>query len=298
MQFTKPATTFDEQIQKLEERGMQVPDYARARHYLAHLNYYRLGAYWLPFEADHAAHKFKPGTDFEDVLGLYVFDRELRLLVMDAIERFEVSLRTQWAYYLAHAYGPHAYLEKALFANQKQYRISISKLKKEIAQSHETFIKHYVNTYTEPECPPLWAAVEVMSLGQLSMFYNNLKHRADRNHIAQIYDLDEVVITSFLHHLTIVRNLCAHHSRLWNRASTFIFKIPKQGDSKLLNSFNRSGNRKLYNTLVMLEYLMERISPGTHWKQRLMQLFIDHPVATSEAMGFPNNWQTLPIWKS
>lgn len=114
VRFAKPATTFDEQIDLLIGRGMEIPDRDRARHYLAHLNYYRLGAYWLPFEADHATHRFRPGTRFEDVVGLYVFDRELRLLVMDAIERLEVSVRTQWAYHLAHAYDPHAHMEALL----------------------------------------------------------------------------------------------------------------------------------------------------------------------------------------
>jgi abortive infection bacteriophage resistance protein len=298
LKFTKPSTTFDEQIELLQSRGMRIPDQDRARHYLSHLNYYRISAYWLPFEADHDRHQFKQDANFEDVLNLYMFDRELRLLVMDATERFEVSLRTQWAYYLAHAYGPHAYLDINYFHNRNQYQTSIRKLQTEIEQSHETFIKHYKRTYTDPEYPPLWAAVEVMSLGQLSKFYSNLKHRRDRKQIASIYNLDEVVISSFLHHLTVVRNLCAHHSRLWNRAFTFTIKLPRRGNAHLLDSLDRSAGRKIYNTLVMLEYLMENISPGTRWKQKVVSLFEKYPVADPAAMGFPANWQALPVWKA
>jgi len=87
VRFDKPAFTFEDQLDRLIERGMVVDDRAQALRYLEHLNYYRIGAYWLPFEADHGTHQFRDGTRFEDVLNLYVFDRALRLLVMDAIER-------------------------------------------------------------------------------------------------------------------------------------------------------------------------------------------------------------------
>lgn len=119
MRFTKPPMTFDEQIELLESRGMVIGDTDRARRYLSHLNYYRLAAYWLPFEETHLPHKFKPDTRFDTVLEHYIFDRELRLLVMDAIERIEVSLRTQWAYYLSHTYGPHAHLDGFLHVPNK-----------------------------------------------------------------------------------------------------------------------------------------------------------------------------------
>ena len=115
VKYNKPPTTYEQQIQLLEQRGMLVPDKPSAQHYLSHINYYRLGAYWLPFEADHDNHSFQKGTNFDQVLDLYVFDRELRLLVMDAIERIEVSIRTQWAYHFSHKYGPHALLDEAIF---------------------------------------------------------------------------------------------------------------------------------------------------------------------------------------
>ena len=92
--FSKPATTHAQQVELLRERGMVFDDFGTAEFYLEHLNYYRLSAYWLPFEADHKTHRFQPNTRFERVLNLYVFDRELRLLVLDAIERVEVSVRS------------------------------------------------------------------------------------------------------------------------------------------------------------------------------------------------------------
>ncbi len=203
MKFNKLPFTHEQQLDQLIQRGLSCADRAEALDYLGHLNYYRLGAYWLPFEADHASHTFKPGTRFADVHNLYVFDRELRLLVLDAIERVEVSVRTSWAYILAHRYGPHAHLSANLFKKATRnwdYSQQSQKLETEARKSHETFLQHHYQKYDEP-LPPVWAVVEIMTLGQLSKWYGNLCHGADRNAVAHRYDMDEINLTSFLHHL-------------------------------------------------------------------------------------------------
>jgi len=228
LKFSKPATTFDQQIDQLIERVILIPDRDYSRHYLTHLNYYRLGAYWLPFEADHATHTFSPDTHFDEVVSLYVFDRELRLLVMDAVERLEVSIRTHWAYNLAHAYGPHAHLSADIFKNNNVHQRCLRKLNEELGRSKEVFVSHYQKHYNDPELPPVWAVVEVMSLGQLSQWVSGLSRGQDRQAISKNYGIDEVILTSFLHHLTIVRNICAHHGRLWNRRFGFKAKMPKR----------------------------------------------------------------------
>ncbi len=294
MQFTKPPKSFDEQIDLLIERGMAITDRDRAKRYLGHLNYYRLAAYWLPFEQDHPTHQFKPGTDFNLTLEHYIFDRELRLLVMDALERVEVSLRTRWAYHLAHTYGPHAHLQKNLFKENWNHAENIDALKETVGRSSEIFIRHF-SKYDE-ELPPLWVVCEVMTLGQLSKWYANLRHGSDRNAIAHAYDLDEVNLTSFLHHLSIVRNHCAHHARLWNRLFPFAWKLPRKKPADLQANFNQMEGKHLYNTLVMLAYLMDSINQNT-WKQRLTNLFVKHPQVRAQTMGFPDDWQARPIWR-
>jgi abortive infection bacteriophage resistance protein len=128
VKFAKPPKTFDEQVHLLISRGMVVDNLERALRYLSHLNYYRLAAYWLPYEQDHSTHRFKTGTRFETILEHYVFDRELRLLVMDAIERIEISLRTRWAYHLAHTYGPHAHLNPNIHKKDHRYQENIALL--------------------------------------------------------------------------------------------------------------------------------------------------------------------------
>ncbi len=297
MRFSKPPKTFEEQVEILRSRGMEIDDSERAGRYLSHLNYYRLAAYWLPFEQNHSPHRFRPGTRFDTVLEHYIFDRELRLLVMDAIERVEVSLRTRWAYHLSHAYGPHAHLESRFFKTGRwSHEENIRNLKEVVRSSSEVFIRHFNENYDE-ELPPLWVICEIMTLGQLSKWYANLRHGKDRNAIAEVYGLDEVNLTSFLHHLSIVRNLCAHHARLWNREFAVIWQLPRKKPSELPLNFNTADadKRKLYNTLVMLAYLMDQINPHS-WKKRLGKLFVKHPEVAERHMGFPEDWRDRPIW--
>jgi abortive infection bacteriophage resistance protein len=294
--YTKPPLALNDQLQQLKSRGMQVANEALAIHYLGHLNYYRLGAYWLPFEQHHNSHQFRPGTQFDDALNLYIFDRELRLWLMDAIERIEVSLRTQFAYQLSLRYGTHPHLNQALFHDPARYSRAYSKLENEVRQSGEEFIKHLTQKYQEP-LPPIWAIVELMSIGQLSQWYDNLQNRQDRKIIADIYDIDEKNLRTFLHHLTTLRNHCAHHARVWNRDYTVTLKIPNKRPASLVSSFNSQpySGRKLYNTVVLLAYLMDLISPGHHWKKQLLKLIKNHSI-NPQLMGFPGHWLQLPIW--
>jgi abortive infection bacteriophage resistance protein len=292
--FNKPATTIDQQLDLLISRGMIVKNRPQAIHYLAHLNYYRLGAYWLTFESDHQSHQFKPETHFEDVVNLYVFDRELRLLVLDAIERIEVSIRSQWAYTLAHQYGSHPHLDPNLFKPKWDYQLNKKKLEAELARSKEAFVKHFNHSYTE-ELPPVWAICEIMALGTLSQWFGNLRSGQDRNRIARIYNVDELILTSFLHHLSFIRNICAHHSRLWNREFTMTFQLPKKSPVGLPPCFNPNAPRKIYNSLVMLVFLLDIISPQHHWRCRLFDLLNKHHIDT-KAMGFPAGWQSLAVW--
>ncbi len=282
MRFDKLARSIDEQIALLQERGMEIHDTALAYRHLSHRNYYRLTAYWLPFETDHATHMFKPGTQFEDVLRLYTFDRELRLLMLDAIERVEISFRTQWAYHLAHQHGPHAYLDARLARNQDHWQSNLDSLRVEIERSSEIFVKHYRRTYTVPDLPPVWVACEVMSLGTLSRWFANLKPTKTRAAIARTYKLDHGVLATFIHHLTHVRNVCAHHSRLWNRRFTITMKLPQTKPEGLAANFHLGADRRLYNTLVMMLWILDCVDSSQEWKTALLELVRSHNIDVAE----------------
>lgn len=299
MKYEKPALSYTNQVVRLRERGMHFQDEARAEHYLGHLNYYRLAAYWLPYESHHDSHIFRSGTQFETVLDHYLFDRELRLLLLDAIERIEVSLRGHFAYQLGHRHGPHALMQSSLFKDSSRwnYRSGLAGLLKDVQGNREVFIQHFRKHYDEP-LPPVWAVVEIMSFGQLSKWLQHLAHSDDRNAIARAYGLDERILISFCHHLYIVRNHCAHHGRVWNRELAVKFTLPRNpaplGES-LVKGRDESAQRKLYNTAVMLTYLLDVISGHHHFRERLAGLIEQYSIHPT-SMGFPEGWQQLPVW--
>lgn len=287
MKFTKPSLDLLGQISLLKQRGMSIPDEPKALHYLKHLSYYRLRAYWLPFEGappGPGQHVFKPGTSFDDALDLYVFDRQLRVLLIDAIERVEVSIRASWAYHLSMTYGPHGYLDPTIYARADHFAKSMTSLLDEISRSRDTFITHYQSKYTDPPQPPIWMAAEILSLGQLSKWMSNLKLRPDRKAVAANFGLDERVFLSVVHHLTYVRNICAHHGRLWNKQFIVTMMVPNSpGPLKL--SINSHDTRRVYNTLVVMIYLLEMLAPGSTWKKRSIRPDRKHSGSGSRCDG-------------
>lgn len=196
--YNKPHLDYLTQVERLTSRGMVIDSEEDAKFYLAHLNYYRLRAYWYTFEEDHEQHIFKANTNFNDVLKLYRFDQKLRLLVLDALERFEVSMRSQWAYYFSEKHGPHAHLDPSLAKFLSKFEENKVHLLKEISRAeNEDFIQHFQNKYNE-ETPPIWAVCEILSLGSLSRWYKNLSDASVRKKIAKVYKLNRPVATGRL----------------------------------------------------------------------------------------------------
>lgn len=299
MKFGKPAVSINDQIELLKHRGVVVADEAYARHHLQFISYYRLKAYWSPFRVNAEVDEdqaFPEGASFNDVLTLYTYDRELRLLVLDAIECVEVALRAQWAYHMAMNYGPHGYLEQRHYAHIARHARAVADLTKEFGRSRDIFAVRYREKYTSPKLPPAWMAGETMSFGLLSKLYGDLKFRSERQAIASPFGLDEKVFASFIHHISHVRNVCAHHGRLWNRRFTLKMTVPKF-PRKLHEAMRGADQRYLHNTLVMLDYLQEIIAPEKAWKKRVVALLEDYPCVDPSSMGFPVCWRRRTAWK-
>lgn len=262
-------------------------DGALARHYLTHISYYRLRGYWIPFErpaqilGDHA---FAHGTRFEDILGLYIFDRELRLLMLDAIERVEVSIRAAWAHHMAMQHGPHGYLDPAHHVDEERHRRNQAQLAEEVRRSRDIFLNHYRRKYTDPIEPPIWMAAEILSLGQISKWIGNLPTR-DKKKIARPYELHHDIFTAFLHHLSVVRNICAHHGRLWNRRFRIRPMLPQR--PPLSDAVNAAAPDRLHNTIVLLDHMMTVVAPDSGWRGRLDAHLGSCPHAPLAEMGFP-----------
>lgn len=314
--YTKPALTYEQQIALLQDRGLVITNTNRAKRHLSNVSYYRLSAYMLPFkvmEADGTTTDiFIKGTTWDNVWNLYKFDRKLRLLVFDAIERIEIALRTQIIYQLSHKYGSHWQDNNALFKTttnpktQKIYSVYND------VQAHITdqlnanrkvqFIEHYLQKYDNPRTPPSWMSVELLYFSELSKICQGLNNKQDIKDIANYFGvLNEAVFCSWLHAINYVRNICAHHGRLWNHIFAIQpVKYKKPQTDKIWLSkteLETVKNSRLYYFLCVILYLLQTVNPDTKFRKHFKDLLCEYPDVNVHNMGFPTNWAEHPLWK-
>ncbi len=297
MKFNKPPLTISEQILLLKSRGLKFENEVIAQDYLSNISYYRLRAYTYPFQNNQIdSQPFNVELLFEQIIGLYVFDRKLRLLIFDAIEKIEIAFRTQIIYHFSLKYGSHWQLNPQLYRDNVRFSNQIDSLKTEIYRSNETFIDHYLKKYNDPLEPPSWMSLEISSMGLLSKIFQNLKINAEKKTITKHFGLNDVLILeNWMLCFSTLRNICAHHGRIWNRRLTPI-KIPNNPVYTFLQNKNIHNN-KLYATISSIEYILKIISPYSTMGNRLKVLMKDCPLAHNKEMGFPENWENETIWK-
>ncbi len=255
----------------MEDRGLRIPDPDKALHYLKYIGYYRLTGYCLPFQDGAAGdHSFIKGTSFDDVLKLYVFDRELRVHILDAIERIEVAFRAAISNTMSLAYGPHWYLDERHFGKRYggkgQQTYDHAKLLKEIDKADSTSLRHYRETYTDPIYPPSWMVIESLSFGSCSMMFAHLR-KAQIKLVSEELELGPTLLISWMQGLVRLRNLCAHHSRIWNRKFSHRLSIHGEIPGVLLENIDRDNRFYVYASLIV--YFLRSISPGTSWAKKL-----------------------------
>lgn len=315
--YKKPYLTFHEQLDLLKSRGMEIADEDRAISYLDKTGYYRLSAYWyslrnLVLDQDGRTgaitttrdDTFYPGSTFQNVLDLYVFDKRLRLLVMDAIERIEVSIRVDVAYLLggkdtfAHTKPSllHGNFTKKIQpkSGKTAYTEWMEKYDKVLSRSKEDFVRHFRQKYGLPL--PIWVSIELWEFGMLSKFYQGMSV-ADKRAVALKYGIsDGSILETWLRSLNFVRNVAAHHSRLFNKNLVDQPKLPKQGEIPKFDHLlgNQEALSRIYVVLCILVYLMRTVSPNSTWFKRLHHLIKAYPTAPRMSlsdMGFPVDWE-------
>lgn len=288
--YTKPALPPATLLAHAVSRGLTVPHPVEALQALETIGYYRLLIYMRPLQQTDPAtgqRRFSAGTTFGDLLRLYNFDRELRLLCLDAVERIEVALRAAVVSQVAVPEGPHFYLDPSHFERMGSFVDFFQTARRE---DRHLAIKHYLKHYSTPELPPIWAIMEALTFGALSRLYSGLALR-HRKAVALRFGYDETVLASWFRSISLVRNLSAHHSRLWN--------VPMHVDQPLAAKRLRAEmipTDRLYARLVVLAALLEMIDPGTDWKQRLMTLVGRYPAVPLHQMGIPAGWIARPFW--
>ena len=303
--YAKAPLTFAQQLQQLQSRGLEVADQSAALTQLASISYYRLSGYWYPFRTRDAAgvvgSSFVPGSGFEQVIELYEFDRHLRLLILDALERVEIAIRTRITYHMGHRYGAFGHTDATNFHPGFDHAKWLAKLEEETRRSSDEFIRHYRAKYSGFPRIPIWMLTEVMSFGALSFFYKGLRndHKSgveDKKAVADYFGLHHKRLGDWLHTLTYVRNVCAHHSRLWNRELAI---RPDRAKHHEWLPPATPRNDRIFYILLMLRHLQRSSENGDKWALEVTRLL--KPMAAVHgyrvAMGMPENWQEHPVWK-
>jgi abortive infection bacteriophage resistance protein len=287
LQYNKSPLTFDEQITQLTKRGVQFANIQNAKIDLQKIGYYRLSGYWYVFRQNKdnkIIDDFLPNTNWSEIIQLYEFDRKLRLLVLDAIERFEINLRTQITYHFSHKYGAFGYLNKDNFHNRFEYDKWFDYINKEIQRNKSIFVNHFRNSYSN-ENIPIWMATEIMSFGSLSRMYFGMKHK-DKQLID--FGIHRTRLVDWIKVLVYIRNICAHHSRLWNIEITIRASRPN------INNWDID-NHRIFYILLMLRHLNQ----DEEWKNKIENLIQKLPRKEQfiKMMGMPNDWQNHQAWR-
>lgn len=295
--YSKPALSLPDQVKLLQSRGLSIDDLDKAEHYLRYIGYYRLVGYARHFRGDNDSEPehFNNGTEFEDVLNLYIFDRKLRLLMFDAIERAEVAVRAVLNNVGALSGGGGFWLTNANNFDYGSHQTIIDEIKVVIgdvekANHQHPFINHFYNSYSDPY-PPSWMLMECFSMGATSRIYKHLKGSL-RQEVSLQFKLQHDILASWLHSISHCRNIVAHHSRCWKRNYTIRPKIPKIYRTKI----PQTSENKLFVHCWMLNHFLQIIADGSKWPERLRTLITERPKTALADMGFPDGWDNDDFW--
>jgi len=305
MKYDKPPLSFEQQAEQLLKRGL-IADKEELVKRLESVNYYRLSGYLYPFRVPQSD-RFQEGTQLSMVWNRYCFDRRLRVLVLDAIERIEVAVRTQTVFHFSRWHGAFGHTREENLPNIKELRHYLdwrASLEVETSRSKEIFKKHFFTKYGEDhQNLPLWMVSELMSMGSLLTFYNGCADGIKKD-VSSHFGLPDTLFISWLRSLYAARNICAHHSRFWNRELGYPPLLPNKNKFPTWHLLSESGDKKLLVNnrcgiiLIILRQMLATISPSSQWHERIEKIFLEYPDIPLHSMGLPQNWKSHPLWVS
>ncbi len=303
MRYLKEALSLETQATRLIERGL-IADREELIRRLSAVSYYRLSGYLYPFRTEESD-QFRDGTQLSMIWSRYCFDRRLRVLFLDAIERVEVAVRTQLVYHFSHEYGPFGHCDETYLPDltMAEYIDWRQNLLTETSRSKEAFKKHFFKKYGDAHRNlPIWMVSELMSMGSLLTFYKGVNGNIARK-VAAHFEMADELLLSWLRSLYAVRNVCAHHGRLWNRVLGYPPSLPQKNKypewhRKDLTGKNRFPNDRSGILLMICHKFLDKISATTRWKKRVVDLFNEYPDIPVAQMGLPTDWQETELWQS
>lgn len=304
----QPPRNIDEQISMLRKRGMSIPDDGEAMSCFARISYSRLKYYWRDMLNAETDGVFTVGASFEEVMRRYEFDQRLKLILFDAIGTIEVALRAKVINHMSQAAGHGLwYLDGSLFENQYYHEGFVYDLKNEFNRSTEPFAKEYTKQHPdwvaksfEGDNPDAWMIIEVATFGTLSKMYKNLKSQIpQRSAIANDFGLYSARdFTNWLEAASLMRNIVAHHSRLWNRTLGKKTVNPRGLRDKWLSApLAESQKNRPYAFVAAILYLCNAVRPGNGLKNRILNLVDEYDGMDIKSMGFTGEWRESPIWE-
>lgn len=292
MEYCKPFLTFEQQADLLLQRGL-VANRDELIMRLRDTGYYRLSGYTYPFRRHD---RFIDGTTLDEIWQVYVFDRQLRLVVFDAVERCEIYMRTQLSHLLSENSGAFGYLTPGNLPrlNPEKHADFIKKCRLAFARSRESFALHFRQVYGDVhDLPPYWMLVNLMDFGMMLTLYKGAPVKVRQELVASLGVVPRV-LESWLMTLNTVRNICAHHGRLWNRMLGTRPAIPRESMWHIPYEVE---SKKVGSAIMILRYLLCYTAPSTNWPQRFEELLASHPKIRESCMGLNPGWRECPIWK-
>lgn len=297
MDYTKIALDTPDLLAMLKQRGLLVDNEQKALQTLSSLSYFRLACYFRPMEIDKQTHEFRKGTTLDHALALYKFDTALRDMVFGATRQIEVALRSRVNHHFSRNHTPFWFTQVDMAIDGHLFVENLASVDHEIHRTKEDFIKEHFERYDKPSFPPSWKTLETLSFGTLSKLYKNFFDKSDKKAVAEDFGLPQhEFLISWLESITVLRNLGAHHARIWNRRYALKPQIPKTLGNKWLTVFKFPPD-KIYPQLCCIAYLLNAIDAHNTFSKDLKRLLKKYPSVDVAAMGFPKRWKKEPLWK-
>lgn len=291
--YEQPQILVADQIRLLKSEGLGFTDENRAQHLLENISLFRMKSYLTPFRVS-GSRIFKPGANFDDAYNLYKFDSELRKMICSEMEKIEISIRTQLSLIMGEEAGIFWFEDSSNFRDIKRHTGLLSNLEAELRRSDDEAIVDFQRRYSNA-FPPSWITFEVSSFGTLSMMYRWLKAGHARRKVAKFYGLTDTVMESWLHSIVYVRNICAHHSRLWNRRLSINALIPRRTHLPFIDI--PADTKRVYYIMSILLYFLQAVNPQNTFASRFKSLLDKYPNVDVLSMGFPRNWRNEVLWQ-
>ena len=276
---------------------MLMDDERKVENYLMNIGYHRLSAYIYPFyKSPKNDLQLKEGTKFEQVLTIYRFDKKLRILLFNEIEKIEVAIRSVLANVGCQELNDRYWITKLeYFANAEKFSQTLAVIEKELASSKEDYIEDFRHNYIE-SYPPAWMITEVLSFGNLNYIYSNIANNRLMKRIADYFGLKPQVFTSWLTVLANLRNMCCHHARVWNRDFALTPAEPRKVSNVWIDT-SKINKRRIFYRLCIIRYFLSSISPNNNLGKKLSDLINQFPSIDIDAMGFNERWREELLWK-